>query len=128
MDEPEMMENSAAVPEADREREVKRLRERLRETERQRRSVAFFAAIVLPFVLLAVLICFANSRNMAYTPAFDYVLSAAVGLVLGLLFISLPFYTNIYLKGDTERRGFFVSGKEDAAGNTVCIPKAADAA
>ena len=36
--------------------------------------------------------------------------------------------TNIYLKGDTERRGFFVSGKEDAAGNTVCIPKAADAA
>lgn len=86
MDEPEMMENSVAVPQADREREVKRLRERLRETERQRRSVAFFAAIVLPFVLLAVLICFANSRNMAYTPAFDYVLSAAVGLVLGLLF------------------------------------------
>ena len=27
-------------------------------------------------------------------------------------------YTNIHLKGDTERRGFFVSDKEDAAGNT----------
>ena len=36
--------------------------------------------------------------------------------------------TNIYLKGDTERRGFFAPGKEVAAGNTVCISKAADAA
>ncbi len=41
---------------------------------------------------------------------------------------TVRFNTNIYLKGDTERRGFFASGKEDAAGNTLCIPKAADAA
>lgn len=86
MYEPEMMENSAALPQADSEREVKSLRERLRETERRRRSVAFFAVIVLPFVLSAVLICFVYSLIWDYAPVSDYILSAAVGLVLGLLF------------------------------------------
>ena len=31
-------------------------------------------------------------------------------------------YTNIYLKGDTERREFFASGEEERTGNTVVFP------
>ena len=34
--------------------------------------------------------------------------------------------TNIYLKGDTERRGFFASDEENGVENTVCIVKPFD--
>ena len=38
--------------------------------------------------------------------------------ILGLVATVCEINTNTHLKEDTERRGFFVSGKEDAAGNT----------
>ena len=65
-----------------------------------------------------------NVKNTIYavslltTPQNRGIVYSAPAFRGGALYADYAFYTNIYLKGDTDRREFFASDEEAGAGNT----------